>query len=198
VRWVDKLLIRFIKAVCEYRQGDPASLQLPANVAHLPGLIFHLRRSPVMRTTGWSPDETAFFRLLASSLVTVSTLVLVQPTLVGYEVGRPSAALPLDSSAMHPQRTLLLDTFMQVLLCHGSSIATWLRSRDDDSTVEVRRMVQACQDDMKKLQQDRFPAPEEFECEQYSSKARYLTQKLSPDVPLSTFLQGLYKAAVGK
>ena len=33
-------------------------------------------------------------------------------------------------------------------------------------------------------------------CEQYSSKARYLTQKLNPDVPLATFLQGLYQAIV--
>ena len=43
---------------------------------------------------------------------------------------------------------------------------------------------------------ERFPAPETFECEQYASKARYLVQKLNPDVPLSTFLQGLYKAIV--
>ena len=45
-------------------------------------------------------------------------------------------------------------------------------------------------------ERERFPAPETFECEQYSSKARYLVQKLNPDVPLSEFLQGLYKAIV--
>ena len=33
-------------------------------------------------------------------------------------------------------------------------------------------------------------------CDRYGSKARYLVQKLNPDVPLSTFLQGLYKAIV--
>ena len=42
----------------------------------------------------------------------------------------------------------------------------------------------------------RFPVPEVFECEQYASKARYLVQKLNPDVPLNTFLQGLYQAVV--
>lgn len=51
--------------------------------------------------------------------------------------------------------------------------------------------------DLKRHEEERFPAPETFECEQYSSKARYLVQKLNPDVPLSEFLQGLYKAVVG-
>ena len=47
-----------------------------------------------------------------------------------------------------------------------------------------------------RLEADRFPAPEVIECEQYGSKARYLTQKLHSDVPLDEFLRGLYKAVV--
>ena len=57
-------------------------------------------------------------------------------------------------------------------------------------------LVQNFRTDMARLEADRFPAPEVIECEQYGSKARYLTQKLNPDVPLTTFLQGLYKAIV--
>jgi len=49
---------------------------------------------------------------------------------------------------------------------------------------------------MEQREATRFPAPEVFECDQYSSKARYLVQKLNPDVPLAEFLQGLYKAIV--
>ena len=43
---------------------------------------------------------------------------------------------------------------------------------------------------------ERFPAPEVFECEQYGSKARYLTQKLHSDVPIEEFLRGLYQKVV--
>eukprot|EP00964_Phaeocystis_antarctica_P054720 scaffold32195_cov65-Phaeocystis_antarctica.AAC.6 len=50
--------------------------------------------------------------------------------------------------------------------------------------------------DMAKLEAERFPAPEVIECEQYGSKARYLTQKLHSDVPLDELLRGLYKAVV--
>ena len=60
----------------------------------------------------------------------------------------------------------------------------------------MHRLVSAAQADRDLLETGRFPAPEVFECEQYGSKARYLTQKLNPDVPLSEFLQGLYKAIV--
>lgn len=42
----------------------------------------------------------------------------------------------------------------------------------------------------------RFATRQVFECEQHGSKARYLVQKLNPDVPLHTFLQGLYRAIV--
>ena len=54
----------------------------------------------------------------------------------------------------------------------------------------------AAREDAALLHEKRFPAPEHFECDQYGSKARYLTQKLNPDVPLSSFMQGLYKATV--
>ena len=46
------------------------------------------------------------------------------------------------------------------------------------------------------LAANRFPAPERIECTQYSSKARYLTQKLHADVSLLDFLRALYKTTV--
>ena len=60
----------------------------------------------------------------------------------------------------------------------------------------VKAMFAQARADMAKLEADRFPAPEVIECEQYGSKARYLTQKLHSDVPLDEFLRGLYKAVV--
>ena len=95
VGWLDELLIKMMKSLAQYRKGDPASVVPPPPLAQLPQLIFHLRRSGVLRVAGFSPDRTAAFRLLASSLSVFSTLVLIQPTLTGLEPGRPPAPLPL-------------------------------------------------------------------------------------------------------
>lgn len=191
---IDRSLIKVMKALCHYRKGEPGSVHLPPLAAQLPGLVFHLRRSPVVRTTGTSPDEAAYFRLLVGSLPVFSTLVTVQPTLVGYERGRPPTPLPLDPAAASPDRSLLLDTFLQVLLCHGANIAQLRRS--PTASAELSAFLESAQGDVAALEEARFPAPEVFECDQYGSKARYLVQKLNPDVPLATFLQGLYQAIV--
>lgn len=191
---IDRGLIKTMRALCEYQKGEPSSVSLPPQAGQLPGLVFHLRRSPAVRTTAVSPDETAYFRQLVASLSVFATLVLVQPTLVAYERGRAPAALPLDPAAMVPDRSLILDTFLQVLLCHGSHIAQLRRTTPEDPS--LKQLESAARQCVDALEAERFPAPVVYECEQYASKARYLVQKLNPDVPLMTFLQGLYKAIV--
>ena len=193
-RWLDEVLIGLMKSLCEYRRGDPRTLVLPPRLAQLPGIFFHLRRSGALRTAGFSPDLTASFRLLASSLNVYNTLVLVQPTLLGYEVNQQPAPLPLDSRMLVPTRSLLLDSFRQIILCHSRQLADALRS--GSAPEGVKAMFDAAKADMEALEQERFPAPEVFECEQYGSKARYLTQKLHSDVPLEDFLRALYERVV--
>jgi len=196
LRWLDKLLIQLVRKLSDYRKGDPASLSLPREIAQLPGLVFHLRRSNALRTSSASPDRTAFFRSLASTLSVFAMLVMVQPTLVGYQLNGPPHPLPLDNSAMAPERLLLLDSFTQVLVCKGAGIASWLRSPEQASNEGLQKLLAAAKEDAAQLEKDRFPAPEMIECDQFTSKARYVTQKLNPDVPLTEFLQGLYRAAV--
>ena len=48
-------------------------------ISQLPGLTFHLRRSPVVRTSGLSPDEITYFRRLVTYLYTFATRALVPP-----------------------------------------------------------------------------------------------------------------------
>ena len=194
---IDRNLIRMMKSLCEYQKGDPASVMLPPHCAQLPGIIFHLRRSPAVRTSGLSPDETAYFRQLVSTLGLFSTLVLVQPTLTAYDRGgHPPRQLPLDPTAASPDRSLLLDTYLKLILCHGANIGQMRRSEDAASNSELQQLESTSHAELEKRSNERFPAPEVFECEQYASKARYLVQKLNPDVPFTTFLQGLYKAVV--
>jgi protein transport protein SEC23 len=202
---IDRRLIKVMRALCAFAKGEPSSVALPPQAGMLPGLIFHLRRSPAIRTTNLSPDETAYFRHLVGTLGVFSALVLVQPTLSAYERGRQATPLQLDPSAMLPERSLLLDTFTKLILCHGAHIAQWRRSaasakpgaqHGTSSDPELEAIVASGRKDLEALAAARFPAPEVFECDQYGSKARYLVQKLNPDVPLVEFLQGLYKAIV--
>eukprot|EP00965_Chrysotila_dentata_P230862 6198030-Pleurochrysis_carterae.AAC.2 len=62
---------------------------------------------------GNSPDRTAYFRVLASTLSVFSMLVMIQPTLVAYTLGRKPTPLPLDGAAMAQDRILMLDSFTQ-------------------------------------------------------------------------------------
>ena len=121
--------------------------------------------------------------------------MLVQPTLLGYDVGRAGPTpLPLDGRSITPDRSLLLDSFRQIILCHSRQLAQL--EKGGKPPAEVKQMFAQARADMARLEADRFPAPEVIECEQYGSKARYLTQKLHSDVPLDEFLRGLYKAVV--
>ena len=195
---IDRGLISTMKMLCHYQKGDPSTVLLPPHAAQLPGLVFHLRRSPAVRTTGFSPDETAYFRQLSATLSTFTALVAVQPTLMGYERGSGDrgVAMPLEPHAMAPERSLILDTFVKLILCHGAGVANLKRAPGAASDPSLQAMLDAIERDRSALEDERFPSPEVFECEQYGSKARYLVQKLNPDVPLATFLEGLYKAIV--
>ena len=151
----------------------------------------------MLRTSGASPDRTTFFRLLASTLDTFSSLLLVQPTLRGFRVGSGgSAPLPLEPTSVTPDRLLLLDSFTQLVVCKGGALALAARSPGSPPAEEVQQLTDAVAAEAAALGAARFPAPLLIECEQGSSKARYLAQKVNPDVPLSAFLQGLYRAIV--
>ena len=78
----------------------------------------------------------------------------------------------------------------------GANVANAKKSPDGQGDAQLQAMLDGVAAGKDELESTRFPAPEVFECEQFGSKARYLVQKLNPDVPLSTFLQGLYKAVV--
>lgn len=195
LKWIDRLLIKMMRTLCTYAKGDPGSVMLPREAGILPGLVFHLRRSAVLRTSGSSPDRTCFFRLLASTLDTFSSLVMVQPTLIGYQPGGGSGRpLPLEPPSILPDRVLLLDSFTQLVICKGAALALAARSPGSPAAAEVEQLARRVRSDAEALGAERFPAPTLIECDQGSSKARYLAQKVNPDVPLSTFLQGLYRA----
>lgn len=50
----------------EYHKDDPSSFRLNDTFSMFPQFMFHLRRSQFMQVFNNSPDETAYYRCVAS------------------------------------------------------------------------------------------------------------------------------------
>merc|ERR1711951_85079 len=49
----------------------------------------------------------------------------IQPILYSYSFSGPPEPVLLDTSSIQPDRILLMDTFFQILIFHGETIAQW-------------------------------------------------------------------------
>merc|ERR1719287_165005 len=140
---------------------------------------------------------------------------MVQPTLISYSFqGPPSPAL-LDSQSVRPDVILLLDTFFQVVVFHGETIAAWreLKYQDQPEHAAFAELLEAPQEDAQVIMEARFPVPRYIVCDEHKSEARFLMAKLNPsathnsegmggaqvftdDVSLRVFMEHLMKLAV--
>merc|ERR1711948_110839 len=84
LRWVDKMLIKWVTKFADFRKDNPASFTLAQELAMFPQYMYHLRRSNFLQTFNASPDETAYHRLIISREATTSTLIMIQPALLEY------------------------------------------------------------------------------------------------------------------
>ena len=50
---------------------------------------------------------------------------MIQPILYSYSFNGPPEPVLLDTSSIQPDRILLMDTFFQILIFHGETIAQW-------------------------------------------------------------------------
>lgn len=111
--------------------------------------MFNLRRSQFLQVFNNSPDETSYYRyrllffflqqqlttrrrrLLVSS-DTTNSLIMIQPTLTAYSLDAQPSPVLLDSQSIQPNTILLLDTFFQILIFHGETIAAWRKQGYQD------------------------------------------------------------------
>ncbi|KAL2401782.1 Protein transport protein sec23 [Exophiala dermatitidis] len=221
LRWVDRMLIRLCSRFADYRKDDPTSFRLDKNFTLYPQFMFHLRRSQFLQVFNNSPDETAFYRHVLNHEYVGDSLIMIQPTLDSYslehEGGQP---VLLDSASIQPNTILLLDTFFQILIYHGETIAEWRKAgyQDQEGYENFRALLEAPKEDARELVQDRFPLPRFIICDAGGSQARFLLSKLNPstthatggyggvsqtaqtiftdDVSLQTFMDHLMKLAV--
>ena len=62
--WLDRQLVSLTQKAATYKEGDDHSVVLPGDLAALPELVFHMRRSTFLNYFGNAPDETVFYRSL--------------------------------------------------------------------------------------------------------------------------------------
>lgn len=149
---------------------------------------------------------------------TSNSLVMIQPALLSYSFNGPPQPVLLDNVSMKNDVILLLDTFFNVVVWHGETIAQWRdkRYQDDPKHTNFKNLLNAPGDDALLIMDSRFPVPRYIVCDQHKSQARFLMAKLNPsvthnhmdgtqvqaiftdDVSLKVFMDSLVKLAVQK
>jgi len=184
LRWIDRMLIRLVAKFADYRKDDAASFRLSSSFSIYPQFMFHLRRSQFLQTFGNSPDETTYNRITLLRESCTNSLIMIQPTLLAYSFNGPPVPVLLDITSLEPDRILLLDTFFQVIVCHGDTISAWRKQgyHEDAEHTNFRELLNAPKEDAAMILQERFPVPMYIECDQYGSQARFVKSKLNPSV----------------
>lgn len=182
LRWVDRQLIRLCQKFGEYSKDDPNSFRLAENFSLFPQFLYHLRRSQFLQVFNNSPDETTFYRHMLMREDLTQSLIMIQPILYSYSFNGPPEPVLLDTSSIQPDRILLMDTFFQILIFHGETIAQWraLKYQDMPEYENFKQLLQAPVDDAQEILSTRFPMPRYIDTEQGGSQARFLLSKVNP------------------
>jgi len=217
LRWLDKMLIRFMNKFAEYRKDDPSSFVLSPQISLYPQFMFHLRRSHFLQVFNNSPDETTFFRYMLNRENVGNSLIMIQPTIDSYSLDGPPVPVLLASTSVSPDKMLLLDTFFRVVVFHGETIAAWRDAgyASDPKYENLKYLLQAPKDDAQAILKSRFPLPRYVECDQHKSQSRFLLATIDPvtthtntptqargevvftdDVNLKVFMEHLKKLSV--
>ncbi|KAM6359229.1 protein transport protein Sec23A isoform 1-T3 [Alca torda] len=219
LRWLDRQLIRLCQKFGDYHKDDPSSFRFSETFSLYPQFMFHLRRSPFLQVFNNSPDESSYYRHHFMRQDLTQSLIMVQPILYAYSFNGPPEPVLLDSSSILPDRILLMDTFFQILIYHGETIAQWRKSgyQDMPEYENFHHLLQAPIDDAQEILHSRFPMPRYIDTEHGGSQARFLLSKVNPsqthnnmyawgqesgapiltdDVSLQVFMDHLKKLAV--
>jgi len=190
LRWLDRMLIRLCQKFGEYSKDDPQSFRITENFSLYPQFMFHLRRSQFIQVFNNSPDETTFYRHMLNREDLTQGLIMVQPILYSYSFHGPPEPVLLDTSSIQPDRILLMDTFFQIVIYHGETIAQWRQAGYDKlpEYENFKQLLQAPVDDASDILQTRFPMPRYIDTEHGGSQARFLLSKVNPSQTHNTVL----------
>uniref|UniRef100_A0A8C7ZP16 Protein transport protein SEC23 n=1 Tax=Oryzias sinensis TaxID=183150 RepID=A0A8C7ZP16_9TELE len=219
LRWLDRQLIRLCQKFGQYNKEDPTSFRLSESLSLYPQFMFHLRRSPFLQVFNNSPDESSYYRHHFTRQDLTQSLIMIQPILYSYSFHGPPEPVLLDSSSILPDRILLMDTFFQLVIYNGETIAQWQKAgyQEMPEYQNFKQLLKAPQDDANDILETRFPMPRYINTEHGGSQARFLLSKVNPsqthnnlyawgqesgapiltdDVSLQVFMDHLKKLAV--
>ncbi|CCE78745.1 Piso0_000774 [Millerozyma farinosa CBS 7064] len=195
LKQIDKVLIDYCARFSLYTKGSLESFRLSPTYAMLPQFIYYLRRSAFIQVFNNSPDETSYIRHIFMHEDVESSLIMVQPTLLSFDIDtfgtvdedtgvqktEPDPVL-LDSLSLGPSKILLLDTFFHILIYHGSRVAEWRKAgyQDMEEYEHFREFLEAPKREAMSLLVERFPLPRFIDCDEGGSQARFLMAKLNP------------------
>ncbi|CAI5760421.1 unnamed protein product [Candida verbasci] len=207
VKQLDQILIEFCTKFATYTVGMIDSFRLSQKFALFPQFLYHLRRSPFINVFNSSPDETSYVRHIFMHDDLANSLLMIQPTLLSYDVNtwgstteetneilnEPEPVL-LDSLSLGHSKILLLDTFFQILIYHGSQIADWRKAgyHEQEEYAYFKDFLEAPKKEAMLLLMDRFPLPRFIDCDEGGSQARFLMAKLNPSTSYATNVNHFY------
>ena len=200
VKQVDRLLVDYCKRFAVYTAGYLDSFRLAAAYAMLPQFLYHLRRSQFINVFNNSPDETAYLRHVFMHEDTANSIIMIQPTLLSYDIEKFGAVnedgvadtepepVLLDSLSLSHDKILLLDTFFQILIYHGSKVAEWRNAgyHEQEEFAHFKEFLEAPKQEAMEILMDRFPLPRFIDCDEGGSQARFLMAKLNPSTSYAT------------
>ncbi|EPY82648.1 Sec23 B isoform 7-like protein [Camelus ferus] len=147
--------------------------------------MFHLRRSPFLQVFNNSPDESSCYRHHFARQDLTQSLIMIQPILYSYSFHGPPEPVLLDSSSILPDRILLMDTFFQIVIYLGETIAQWQKAgyQDMPEYENFKHLLQAPLDDAQEILQARFPMPRYINTEHGGSQL--MVPRKEDEVPLA-------------
>jgi protein transport protein SEC23 len=107
---------------------------------------------------------------------------MIQPILYSYSFNGPPEPVLLDTSSIQADRILLMDTFFQILIFHGETIAQWRAAKYHElpEYANFKQLLDAPVTDAQEILITRFPMPRYIYTEQGASQARFLLSKVNP------------------
>jgi len=176
------MLIRLCQKFGEYQRDNPASFRLPQNFDLYPAFMFHLRRSQFLQVFNNSPDESSYYRHMLNREDCTNALTMIQPMLTSYSFNGDPQPVLLDSKSIQPDVILLMDTFFQILIFHGETIAQWRNAlyHEKPEYANFKTLLESPREDAQDILQHRFPMPRYIDCDQHGSQARFLLARVNP------------------
>lgn len=206
VKHLDKTLIDYCARFGQYQKGAVNTFRLANAFAMLPQFMYHLRRSPFIRVFNNSPDETSFVRHSLMHEDVTNSLIMIQPSLLSYDVdtfgaldedGNPNnepEPVLLDSMSLGASKILLLDTFFHILIHHGKTVAQWKKAdyHNMEGYEHFKEFLEAPKREAMEILMDRFPLPRFIYCDEGGSQARFLMAKLNPSTSYASNPNHMY------